>query len=347
MIKNNYKYKEDWAGEISMYIGIPIVGFLLTFIFVDERINYFTITHLYQILVTILITGINWAGCRYIVIKLWNKYPWHIKPVKHILVEVPLMLGFTIGLMALSALVYTYASKTPFNMADFWRDTSIVIILVFFLVSYHEALFFYHQWKENFNKSLKLEKENIKAEYNVLKNQVNPHFLFNNLNTLITYVEDNEEATNYIHNLSDFLRYSLDERNIGVKTLKDELEMVEKYIYLQKSRYGDNLILDINIPSKYYENILPSLSLQMLVENAIKHNIISKNKPLVIKIKIEDSGYLIVENNIQRKQDAISTNRGLNNLINRYSFLSEKNIIISEKNNKFIVKLPLVLPKNI
>jgi len=214
--------------------------------------------------------------------------------------------------------------------------------LVFFLVSYHEAMFFYHQWKENFNKSLVLEKANIKAEYDALKSQVNPHFLFNSLNTLITYVEDNEDATKYIHNLSDFLRYSLDERIIGTKLLKDELGMVKKYIFLQKSRYGDNLLVDIQIPGEYYRNKLPSLSLQMLVENAIKHNIISKSHPLTVKIFIEDSKYIVVENNSQKRQDAISTRQGLNNLINRYSFLSEKKVIITEENGKFIVKLPLI-----
>lgn len=341
-MKNDYNYKENWAGELSMYIGIPIVGFLLTFVFDDPDLVYFTTDHAVQTFFTIIVTAINWIGCRFIVIKLWNKYPWHIKPVKHLLVEIPLMIVFTFVLMALSYFIFSILTHRIFDIVEFLRNTSIVIILVFFLVSYHEAMFFYHQWKENFNKSLVLEKANIKAEYDALKSQVNPHFLFNSLNTLITYVEDNEDATKYIHNLSDFLRYSLDERNIGTKLLKDELGMVKKYIFLQKSRYGDNLLVDIQIPGEYYKNKLPSLSLQMLIENAIKHNIISKSHPLSVKIFIEDSKYIVVENNSQKRQDAISTRQGLNNLINRYSFLSEKKVIITEENGKFIVKLPLI-----
>ena len=342
-MNKGFKYKDSWTGELSMYIGIPIVGFLLTFVFENAELEYFTSYHAIHAFFSILVTGINWVGCRYLVIRLWNKYPWHIKPVQHILIEIPVMLGFTIGIMALSAYSFVLFSQVPFDTVMFWRNTSVVIIMVLFLVSYHEAMFFYHQWKENFNKSAILEKDNIKAEYDALKSQVNPHFLFNNLNTLVTYVEDNDEAVDYIQNLSDFLRYTLDERNNGTKTIKEELDLVNKYIFLQKSRFNEYLNIDIDIPKIYHSYMLPSLSLQMLVDNSIKHNVVSKTKPLKIKIYIEDENYIVVENNLQKKQSAISTKKGLNNLLNRFSFLSEKNIIILEIKDKFIVKLPLVL----
>lgn len=340
-MKKDYKFKSSWAGEISMFIGIPIIGFLLTFVFENENVEYFTINHAVHAFFSIIVTGINWAGCRYLVIKLWNKYPWHITPIKHILIEIPVMFGFTIALMALSSFIFMCTSEEVISSVVFWRNTSVVLILVSFLVSYHEAMFFYHQWKENFNKSAILEKTNIKAEYDALKNQVNPHFLFNNLNTLVTYVEDNDVAVDYIQNLSDFLRYTLDEKNNGTKTIKEELEVVSKYIYLQKSRFYDNLKTEIDIPEDYNEYLIPSLSIQMLVDNCIKHNIISETKPLRIYIYIEEE-FLVVENNSQKKQSTISTKKGLDNLKKRYSFITEKKIIISENNGKFIVKLPLV-----
>jgi len=324
-----------------MLIGIPLVGFILNFIFYDGILGYFSIENIINLFITILVTGINWMGCRYIVVKLWNNYPWHIQPVKHILIEIPTVLGFTIGMNFTVFYIFSIFEYKRVNYTELWQSTSIIILLVSFIISLHEAMFFYFQWKENFNKSLSLEKANIKAEYDALKNQINPHFLFNNLNTLTTYVEDNSIAINYIQNLSDFLRYTLDLKEYDIKTLKDELYIAKKYIYLQKSRFGNNLIVKIDIEDKYLSNKLPSMSLQMTIDNAIKHNIISKDKPLTINIFIENESYIVIENILQKRYDAISTNQGLQNLKKRYAFISEKDIIIIDDKDKFIVKLPL------
>jgi sensor histidine kinase YesM len=336
-------FKDSRIENITMLIGVPIVGFLLTFIFIsNENIIFFSRGHLFSVLTSIIVTAINWAGCRFIVVKLWSKYPWHLKPTKHIFIEIPVVIGFTIGLMSLMTVIDIKTSGNFFSHEIFWHNTFFVIILTLFIVSFHEALFFYYQWKENFNKSLVLEKANIKAEYDTLKSQINPHFLFNSLNTLISYVENNDVATKYVYNLSDFLRYTLDNKDTDIKLLRDELNLVRKYIYLQKSRFKEHLIIDIDIPEKYYHYTIPPLALQMLVDNAIKHNIISKDKPLEINIFIEPEIYIVVENNLQKRYETNSTKQGLINIKNRYAFLSEKDIIISEKNNKFTVKLPLV-----
>ena len=325
-----------------MLIGIPVVGFLLTFVFHEENVRLFTASHLVHGLISTFVTAINWLVCRYIVIKFWNKYPWHIKPLQHILIEVTVLILFTVFMMCMNALVFIIWIGEPLDIKEITSNTIVILILVFGLVTYHEALFFYYQWKENFNKSTLLEKANLEAEFDVLKSQVNPHFLFNSLNTLTTYVEDNPDAVEYIQTLSIFLRYSFDDGYSGLKSLKEEIEIVRKYIKLQRYRYEDELKVDINIETNYMESLLPSLSLQTLVENAIKHNVISNNKPLNIQIFIENETYVVIENNLQVKQEINSTNKGLKNLINRYSFVSEKEIIISEKNNKFTVKLPLL-----
>jgi two-component system, LytTR family, sensor kinase len=337
-----FKLKENYKGEISMLIGIPVVGFLLTFVFKEENFEYFTSAHLVYSLISTLVTAVNWIVCRYIVIKLWNKYPWHLKPQKHILVEVPLLVLFTIFMMALNALFFELCNIEGVTLDQFFRNTTVILILVFGLVTYHEALFFYYQWKENFNKSMLLEKSNLQAEFDLLKSQVNPHFLFNSLNTLITYVDENQDAVQYIQRLSEFLRYSLEEKNHGFKTLKEEIEITEKYIQLQKYRFEDDLKYSIKIDQKFHSSKLPSLSIQSLVENAIKHNIISKSKALSIDIFTENDEYLIVENNFQPRENTESTKQGLYNLTQRLSYLTEKKLITSIENGKYMVKLPLV-----
>ena len=345
-ITGNYSFENGrYSGfkleRILMIFGIPVVGFLLTFILNNGQFDLFSSEYCINCIATIVVTGINWLGCRYIVIKLWNKYPWHIHPVKHILVEIPVVLLFTIGLNLLVSWAFVLLEKEVLDMGLLFRNTAIIVLLVSFLVSLHEALFFYFQWKENFNKSLVLEKARIKAEYDALKNQINPHFLFNNLNTLITLVDKNKQATNYIQVLSDFLRYTLDLKESDIKTVGSELDIVKKYVYLQKLRFGDKLIFTTEVDEKYYDHKLPSMALQMIVDNAIKHNTISNDKALSIMIFI-DSSYIVVKNNLQKRYGVISTNQGLENLKRRYSFITGKEVKIIETDKNFTVKLPLI-----
>ena len=334
--------KDSETNKKIMFVGVPIIGILLNYIFGNQEIEYFSIENIVSVFVSIIATAVNWIGCKMIVIFLWNKYPWHIKPLKHVLIEFVLITGLTVNLMWIISFVFSLFYEPYFSYGEFWSSTFIVVIISLFLTALHEVLFFYRQWKEHFNKSLILEKANIKAEYDSLKNQINPHFLFNSLNTLITYVEENEQATKYIHNLSDFLRYTLDNKNTDIKLLKDELNLVSKYVFLQKSRFKDNLVVKVNISEKYYNYTILPMTLQMLVDNAIKHNVISKAKPLNVNVFIENDTYIVVENNLQRRYDSPSTNQGLQNISSRYSFISEKEIVILENSDKFIVKIPLV-----
>ncbi len=324
-----------------MLWGIPILGFLLTFPMNHNEYVLFTFEHFIQTITSIIVTTIFWLSCMFTVKKLWIKYPWHIKPIQHISIEISLIIIISFVLISIPSIVYMFFEK-PFILQHFLYNFLIVTLVSLFLTTFHEAFFFYHQWKYNFNKSAVLEKDNVIAKYETLKNQINPHFLFNSLNTLQAFLGNNPKADKYVQNLSDFLRYTLKTKDADIKLLKDEIKLVEKYYFLQNSRFGNNLTININIEEKYYHYSIPPLSLQILVENAIKHNIISKQKPLIIDIYIKNNEYLIVENNLQRKIDVESTKIGILNIKNRYKFLSEKEIKIKENNDKFIVELPLL-----
>ena len=342
-ITPNNNFLESRVSKLSTNIGIPLLGIITAFVFVRNDIAYFSIEFYAHAVISIILTSFYWLSSKWIVKKLWQKYPWHLEPLKHILIEVPALLISTSLITSLSWLVF-YLTGEDMMWETLKFNITIIILLVLFLSTYHEALFFYFQWKENFNKSAVLEKENMESRYESLKNQVNPHFLFNSLNTLLSQVKENSETSNYIHNLSDFLRYSLQDDELGVKPLNDEIDIVKNYCFLQKSRFGNNLKLTMDIPEEISQYALPKLSLQMLVENAIKHNIVSDEKPLQIRIYLNGE-YIVVENNLQKRFEEISTKQGLTNTIKRYKFLSVKDILIQEKNDKFTVELPLLRVK--
>lgn len=321
-------------------IGIPIVGILMDLIMSPNPVDFTSANYYISVGMSIILTAMYWLTSMFIVVKLWQKYPWHLEPLKHILIEVPLLLIASAIIATLSFFGASHSGLET-NINSPGLNIAILILLVFFLTTLSEAIFFYHQWKENFNKSAVLEKEKMEARYESLKNQVNPHFLFNSLNTLLSQVKENSETSKYIHNLSDFLRYSLQDDELGIKALSEEINIVWKYSSLQKSRFGNNLKLTMGLPEEIGHYSLPKLSLQMLVENAIKHNIISDEKPLHIRIYIKGE-YIVVENNLQKRFEEKSTKQGLANIRKRYTFLSAKEIRIQEKNNTFTVEMPLL-----
>ena len=326
----------------TMLIGVPIIGILLTFPMNNGEYELFSTLHYVSMIISVVTAGIFWFTCMLVVKFLWKKYPWHIKALQHLLVETALIISISISLMYLLKFSYNYTGKT-ISEDDFIINVTIATLLSLFLTTFHEAMYFYYQWKFNFNKSAVLAKDNVIAQYETLKNQISPHFLFNSLNTLLSFVEDNEKASMYIQNLSDFLRYTLKNKDSEIKQLVDEIKIVEKYYFLQKSRFGNNLNINIKVSEKFHHYSLPPLSLQILVENAIKHNIISSKKPLNINIYIKEDKYIVVENNLQRKTDVDSTNTGLVNIKSRYKFLSTESVIIKDNNDKFIVELPLLI----
>ena len=193
----------------------------------------------------------------------------------------------------------------------------------------------------NFSKSVRLERDNIEARYEALRAQVNPHFLFNSLNSLVTMAGDNAEVTEYVQNMSDLLRYSLRSGEKDVVLLRDETEIIGKYACLQQKRFPQNLKIDIDIPERLFHYALPPLVLQMLVENCIKHNVISATQPLRVVISAGDES-VTVSNNLQRREDVEGTGTGLANIRGRYRLLTAREVEVREESDVFSVTIPLL-----
>jgi hypothetical protein len=218
-----------------------------------------------------------------------------------------------------------------------FANNRLFIWLMFFTIA-----FFFVLWQKSTKKEQLLSEEKLRFQYNNLKAQVNPHFLFNSLNTLSELVhQDVNKADNYIQKLSAVYRYILENENTALISLDKEIDFVKEFFSLQKERDDDKIDLEINIGKTTNLSVVP-VSLQVLVENALKHNARSKNNPLKIKITRENE-VVIVSNNIQRKSlPENSTKIGLQNLMERVKLATNKELIQKEENREFIVKIPLI-----
>ncbi|MFC4723571.1 histidine kinase [Geojedonia litorea] len=188
-----------------------------------------------------------------------------------------------------------------------------------------------------------LESENILVQFETLRTQVSPHFLFNSLNALTSLIKtDTEKALKFTKEFSKIFRNTLELKSKNIITLKEELDHVNSYLYLQRMRFDSNLEIKIAIDSNFLNHFLPPFSLQMVIENAIKHNTITSESPLHIKIKATQD-FLIITNNLQTRQvTEDSTKTGVKNIISRYQYISDLEPTFEVKNNQFYVKLPLI-----
>ncbi len=233
---------------------------------------------------------------------------------------------------------YDFTISFPFwQQLWFLLISTVVVILLFY---------FYLRYRDQKAKSMEiLQKEKIESQYLILKNQVNPHFLFNSFNTLITVIEDDKEtAIEYVNKLSDFFRNILSHKDQDLILIKEELELVETYIFLQQKRYGNNFTVEVSIPNDIKnEMLIPPLALQILVENCLKHNAASRETPLKVTVSVENKSFLIVRNNINPKfVKEPSTSIGLQNLKNRYKLIAQAEIIVINDQINFTVKLPII-----
>lgn len=187
-----------------------------------------------------------------------------------------------------------------------------------------------------------MRREKLVHQFELLKSQINPHFLFNNFNTLVTLIEeDPPAAVNYVERLSDFYRSILQYRESPVISLQEELDLLRNYVALLKERFADNL--QIRICDKLQSGYIIPLTLQMLVENAIKHNVVGRDHPLRISVSEAKPGYVVVANNLQRKwQSEASTGFGLESIRKRYALLTDKKVQLEKSDGEFSVSVPLL-----
>jgi two-component system LytT family sensor kinase len=219
-----------------------------------------------------------------------------------------------------------------------------------FVVTINLALFgkeFFDNWKTELLRNERLQKERAEAQFESLKNQLNPHFLFNALTSLSSLIQDNPTLANdYVQQLSKVYRYVLQSREKEFVTLDTEVKFIANYFRLLKTRFQEGLFIEIAISDEALERLIVPVTLQTLVENAIKHNVINPQNPLQIKVcseMLESAYYLVVENSLQKRTLVETSNKqGLARLQALYEHLSKHRIFIEETSEKFAVKVPLL-----
>jgi two-component system, LytTR family, sensor kinase len=273
-------------------------------------------------------------------------YPWRTKWQIHLPLEIIAILIYAPLVAILVHLLFIpFRVKDEGSLwVDIFKSELYAVIFNFAIVAVYEGAYLFKQWKTALIETERLQKENILSQFETLRTQINPHFLFNSLNTLVGIVQTNpEQAVLFIKEFSKVYRNVLNHKDSLLITLEEELKLINSFVFLQKIRFGDNLKVDIQIDNGKMHFLLPPFSLQLLIENALKHNIVSSKKPLTIHIKNEKD-YLVVSNNLQKRlnEDENSTGIGLKNLKTRYEMISLIEPEFVQTEAEYIAKIPLI-----
>ncbi|ADR23638.1 hypothetical protein MATR_25060 [Marivirga tractuosa] len=280
-----------------------------------------------------------------------KKISWVSFPVKRLFLTLLIYLTYSFVVSYLISVI-GYLIMIPeitldnINWVSMMDETIFPVGVALVLITLFTARSWLYEWRNAAIEAEQLRTEKLAGQYQSLKNQLNPHFLFNSLNVLTNLVYENaDQSASFIQQLSKIYRYVLDVQQEELVSLADEIGFAQNYLSLQKIRFEENLIYDIK--TDYIDNFyLPPLSLQLLLENAIKHNVVSMEHPL--KITIHQKGdVLIVCNNLQAKnsQEIGRKGIGLENIKRRYELMSDKMPVITKTETEFSVKLPLLILK--
>jgi len=340
--------------RLARLIGIPIVGFLVPLLFFGNTLNDGLMVYVPIWLISTLQTLVYWEGNRFIFMQTRRRFPL----VTQTRPRIALLVGLSLTYTLLMCRLLRYGVNLFFPTRQTERVTiteeyvGCFVPLIVCLALY-ESIYYFRQLQAALLESEKLKKENLQSQLETLKNQVNPHFLFNSLNTLAAIIPDDAElSVHFVQKLSKVYRYILEIRDVQTVSLADELAALRAYSFLLQIRFGDNLRINIDIPDERLTDRIVPLALQMLVENAVKHNVISTQRPLTIDV-LTERGRILVQNNLQRRNqfsqlpppadpESDSTGLGLTNIRNRYQLIDGQPIDVIITTQSFVVSLPLL-----
>lgn len=346
----NKKKRIQYLGFNDMWfsvVGILILSLSTDYIFNNSFQKYPFGLALYSWVASLLVTICDWLIMRRILIFLRKKYPDFRDDVKRIVI---FFLAIIVIILAVDNILgnlieYTYRllGKNA-NYSTQFKVLLPVILVTIMIMAIYEAMYYYVRLKTSIRAEEQTKQVMIQAQLDTLRNQARPHFLFNSLNTLRDIIDHDtkEDAKDFVDNLSGVYRFIIESASSNLISLGEELKFARAYIHIQSERFGDNLKLNWNIPEDKLSAMIVPMSLQLLLENAIKHNVVSKAKPLIITVAIKEDN-LVVSNKIQAKSTQTpSTKIGLKNIEKRYQLISSKTPVINNDRAYFTVSLPLL-----
>lgn len=336
-----HKYRFIFALLVSVYTYINTE--------ICEVYRYFnmTIEWYYALLTITLITFLSLESNRLLELPVKKLFPAEKHKVRYKIVF------FVTGSMVASILTVGTVFFVGMVVKDYTLEETIVPVklnliycsllnLLYHLIN--TVIFYFKEYTNTRLEAEELKVATTQAELQLIRSQVNPHFLFNNLNVLASLImKNNAEANKFIEEFSKVYRYILSNHDKELVELRSELEFIKPYIFLLEKRFAQGLRINIHIDETYFNKLIIPASLQMLIENAIKHNVVSRHKPLAIEIYADKNDTIVVSNNLQEKQTPeYSTGIGLQNIVKRYNLVSNRIVSIDRTGSLFSVSIPLI-----
>lgn len=275
-----------------------------------------------------------------------NKYPALEQSLRRISLKCLVQFVVMMPSIGLIFFIYDYFNILgyTFNIKHLPLGLLVGICVNIIFETLFEADYIFEKYKESANEKENIEQLSVSQEFDTLKSQVNPHFLFNCFNTLSSLISiDKVQAEKFLNEMSKVYRYLLRNNEEGLSTVENEIKFIQSYFQLLRTRHGEAVQLNVQIDKQYEPYLLPSLTLQLLVENVVKHNVLSKNKSLLIDIFTAAGNKLVVSNNLQRRTvKAPSNGVGISNIDAKYKLLRQPGFQVMEDENNFTVVLPLM-----
>jgi two-component system, LytTR family, sensor kinase len=342
---NNWK-KPTRLQLYSFVASMPIIDVLLNYILYDDRLFREAKVWLVSFPLIFLLGFGSWQLLVLLGNRIRHRYAELSQTPERLLIQACGLLPLMSCCVALIFFLYSGLGILGYQLN--YEDLKMGLLVGFcvnvIFETLFEADFTLERYKQSLEEKHHLQQLSLMQEFDSLKNQVNPHFLFNCFNTLSSLiVENKQKAEQFLDELSKVYRYLLRSNEDGLSTVDSEVNFICSYYQLLKTRHGEAVVINIDIDKHYHAYLLPSLSLQLLVENVVKHNALSKNRPLIIDIFTTAGNKLIVNNNLQRRTVNAPSNRvGLNNIKAKYQLLSVKGFQVMEDDKNFTVVLPLI-----
>lgn len=346
--------RNEWLVIIVTYPVVIIVNYLmLGDAYFANSLRFLSITAITSSLY-VLFSWLMDVSKKYV----QHRYPSLSQSTQRITVSIGSYVLINLLLIALVFLVYEQADVPgyEFRLANFGWIMLIGVVLNILSAGVFEAIYFQGQWRQSLEREYELKQLNIQRQLDALKQEVNPHFLFNSLNSLIALIgEDPAKAEVFAEELCSVYRYVLRANRSGndpdasfgtnpnLTDLNTELNFIQSYHHLLKTRHGDGLSLVVQVDERFRTYQIPPLTLQLLVENAVKHNIALPEQPLHIAIASDEQANLRIYNTLQkRKTRVLSNGVGLANILAKYQMLGQPAPIVEEIDGQFVVTLPLI-----
>ncbi len=330
----------------SFIASMPLIDFLLNYILYDQRI--FSDIRIWLLsFPLIFIIGIgSWRTHVMISNFTKNQYP----ELHQTRIRLLIMALCIIPFMSLSvSVIFLLYAKLGilgyrFFTADFKAGLLVGFAVNLIFETLFEADYMLEKYKESVQEKETFRQLSVAQEFDALKSQVNPHFLFNCFNTLSSLIsEDKQKAETFLNELSKVYRYLLRNNENGLSTVENEIRFIESYYQLLQTRHGEAVHLNVQVDKRYLPYLLPSLSLQLLVENVVKHNVLSRSDPQAIDIFTTAGNKLVINNNVRKRTVKAPSNRvGLENIKAKYILLKQPGFQVMEDDRNFTVVLPLI-----